>query len=137
VKNVRTLNLHCSNFKYKALKKTPVAEETNELQGEYDNVLVCFVCFEKKDEGREDELAKKFAENIRIDHSRIGFSKLLIYPYAHLSKNLGEPGKALQCIKKIKEELNSLNISKAPFGWYKTFSMSVKGHPLAEAYREY
>ena len=34
-------------------------------------------------------------------------------------------------------EAEGLAVHKSPFGWYKAFGLYCKGHPLAEAYREY
>ncbi len=133
---MRVLHIHCTKFKYETTQKTPVAQGS-EKKGEFENVLVCFITFEKQDEGREMEIIEQFKENIKIDHGRIQFKQLLLYPYAHLSKNLGSPRKAVEFLKELGEELNGYNTSSSPFGWYKKFKLECKGHPLAEAYREY
>ncbi|HUS78238.1 MAG TPA: threonyl-tRNA synthetase editing domain-containing protein, partial [Patescibacteria group bacterium] len=92
---MRVLQLHCSEFGYEVKKETPVAEQpANPKEEQLKDVLVCFICYEKSDEGRTDEITKEFVENIKVDVSRIGCSSVLLYPYAHLSKNLGSPRKA-------------------------------------------
>ncbi len=61
---MRVLEIHCSSFSYGVKRDTPVSEEprTEDLK----DVLVCFTCFEKKDEGRSHELVGKFAESIKV-----------------------------------------------------------------------
>ena len=137
---MRILQLHCSNFEYQVRKETPVAERPADPKEEkLDNVLVCFICYEKSDEGRTDEITKELVENIKVDVSRVGCDSVLLYPYAHLSKNLGSPRKAKGFLNNLRQSLRKegIEVHKSPFGWYKAFSLSCIGHPLAEGYREF
>ena len=137
---MRILQLHCSNFEYQVRKETPVAEKPADPKEEkLDDILVCFICYEKSDEGRTDEITKEFVENIKIDIFRIGCNSVLLYPYAHLSKDLGSPRKAKGFLNNLKQSLRKegIEVHKSPFGWYKAFSLSCIGHPLAEGYREF
>jgi threonyl-tRNA synthetase len=137
---MRILQLHCTYFNYDVRKDTPVAERPAQPKREdLEEVLVCFTCFEKKDGGRSTDIVNLFIENLLNDVKRIGCNRVLLYPYAHLSQSLGSPREAKEFFhvlqEKIKEE--GLEVHKSPFGWYKTFELECKGHPLAEAYREY
>jgi threonyl-tRNA synthetase len=137
---MRVLQLHCKNFSYQVRRETPVAEKPAIPQDEnLEDVLVCFTCFEKKDENRLNEIIDRFVDNIKIDVSRIGCSSILLYPYAHLSKSLGSARLAKEFLNNLVEELNKAGFEthKSPFGWYKAFELSCIGHPLSEAYREY
>ena len=137
---MRVLELHCSEFRYKIRKETPVAEQPAIPKEEtLEDVLVCFTCFEKKDEQRTDEIIDKFVENIKVDVSRIGCERVLLYPYAHLSKSLGSARLAKQFLNNLKDRITAeeIEVHKSPFGWYKAFELNCIGHPLAEAYREY
>ena len=137
---MRVLQLHCSDFNYKTLKDTPVADHpVSPKEAKYDNVLVCFTCFEKKDVDREPEIIEKYIENIKTDTGRIGCNTVLLHPYAHLSHELGSPKRAKQFMSDLEKKLREEGIDayKSPFGWYKAFGLYCKGHPLAEAYREY
>ncbi|MBR9678725.1 MAG: hypothetical protein GON13_00470 [Nanoarchaeota archaeon] len=135
---MKVLNLHCSTFSYNTVKPTPVAVG-NANEGVFDNVMVCLTSFEKSDEGRVSEIVESFKKNLLVDFSRIKFSTVLLYPYAHLSKSLGSPRKAVEFLELLKESLNDceFKVESSPFGWYKSWEMSCKGHPLAEAFREY
>jgi threonyl-tRNA synthetase len=61
----------------------------------------------------------------------------LIYPYAHLSSDLSTPTKALELIGELEESAKAVidDVQRAPFGWTKSFNISVKGHPLAENFK--
>ncbi len=137
---MRVLQLHCSEFSYSVRRETPVAERPAEPREErLENVLVCLICFEKEDEHRIEELIESFVESLRVDTSRLGCRRLLLYPYAHLSKNLGSARSAKEFMKRLRDRLveEGFEAHKSPFGWYKAFSLTCLGHPLAEAYREF
>jgi len=137
---MRVLQIHCSEFTYSIRKETPVAERPPQPEEDrLENVLVCFICFEKIDEGRTEAIIDSFIENLRIDTTRLACKKLLLYPYAHLSKNLGSAKQAKEFLNRFKERLvaEGLEVHKSPFGWYKAFTLTCIGHPLAEAYREF
>jgi threonyl-tRNA synthetase len=61
-------------------------------------------------------------------------TRLLIYPYAHLSSDLAPPTVAINIIKSLESfAKGTINqVYRAPFGWTKSFNIKVKGHPLAE-----
>ena len=137
---MKVLQLHCTSFTYRVMKETAVAEQPpSPREAEYENVLVCLTCYEKRDEGRDKEIVEAYVENIKTDTGRIGCRSVLIHPYAHLSHDLGSPRKAKQLLSELVEALGAegLDAHKSPFGWYKAFTLDCKGHPLAEAYREY
>jgi len=137
---MRVLQLHCSEFSYQVKKETPVAEQPPDPREEsLEDMLVCFICFEKRDEARVDDLVEEFTSNLKVDASRIGCSRVLLYPYAHLSKSLGSARLAKEFLVKLRDRLEGeeMKAHKSPFGWYKAFSLSCIGHPLAEAYREF
>jgi threonyl-tRNA synthetase len=137
---MRVLQLHCSAFSYETKKETPVAEQPPNPKSEsLENVLVCLTCFEKQDESRLQEITNAYLENIKIDTGRIGTKRVLIHPYAHLSKQLGSPRLAKEFLKRLQEVLQAegFEAHRSPFGWYKTFTLTCIGHPLAESYREY
>ena len=73
---------------------------------------------------------KLFLEKLKVN-------RILIYPYAHLSSNLAKPSIALRLIKEMEKYSKELGIEtfRTPFGWCKQFTISIKGHPLAEQSR--
>jgi threonyl-tRNA synthetase len=137
---MRVLQLHAEFFEYE-----PVARE---IQEEYADQVVSrekvslhdlVVILVAVEEGDDSAIVKFAAQEIKKYMQRIKNSKLLVYPYSHLSSNLASPRKALEIVNSMKEEVmkEGLEVSRAPFGWTKSFSVRIKAHPLAENFRVY
>ena len=128
---MRILQLHCDNISYEPTKKEiQSAEEIDPKPVSLDEVVVCFVAVEKDD---TEDVAKDASSQIKESMKKIGCSKLLLYPYAHLSSDLSAPSTALSLLKLMESECTELEVSRAPFGWTKSYNVKVKGHPLAES----
>jgi threonyl-tRNA synthetase len=76
-------------------------------------------------------------ENTKASLDKLKVNRILIYPYAHLSNTLAKPVEALKVIKVMEKSAKELGFEtyRTPFGWNKKFSISIKGHPLAEQFR--
>ncbi|AWR97841.1 Ser-tRNA(Thr) hydrolase [Acidianus sulfidivorans JP7] len=131
------LFIHASQFSYEVKEKAIKNPEEDFLPSlQKNNALVVFTTVEKDD---DEDTVKKAIENIDDIFSKVKASCIIIYPYAHLSSNLAEPIKAIEILKKIEENLKQkkkeVEIYRAPFGWYKAFTISCYGHPLSELSR--
>ena len=127
---VRILQLHCDYIEYTPTKKEiSTAEEITPEAKRYDEVVVAFIAVE---EGDDSSVAKKAMNEITDSMKKVGCKKLLLYPYAHLSSKLASPTTALSILKQMGLLGTDLEISRAPFGWTKSYKIHVKGHPLAE-----
>ncbi len=128
---MRILQLHSSFIEYEPVEKEIAsAEEAKKEKVRLEEIVVAFVAVESDD---DESVAKKAVEEIKKSLSAVKCSRLLIYPYAHLSSNLAPPSKALSLIKTMESiARDSAEVYRAPFGWTKSFNISVKGHPLAE-----
>ncbi|MFX1357662.1 MAG: threonine--tRNA ligase [Promethearchaeota archaeon] len=64
--------------------------------------------------------------------------KVLVYPWAHLSKFLSNDPAAMEVCPKIANNLREKGIEArfSPFGWYKSFKINCIGHEVAEMYRD-
>ncbi|UNQ72811.1 threonine--tRNA ligase [Infirmifilum sp. NZ] len=136
---MKILLIHARSFEYEAREKAvDSAEELSEgnRTGRAENALVAFVTVEKGDSS-DPGIAEKAAQEIRDVYTRVGASEVVLYPYAHLSDNLAEPGEALPLLKSIEELLKAqgASVKRAPFGWYKRFTVECYGHPLSELSR--
>ena len=128
---MRILQLHCDSIGYEPTKKEiQSAEEVDPKPVSIDEVVVCFTAIEKDD---NEDIAKDAIREVQESMKKIGCSKLLIYPYAHLSSNLASPSTALSLLKIMEDSVDGLEVSRAPFGWTKSYNIKVKGHPLAES----
>jgi threonyl-tRNA synthetase len=135
---MKTLNLHCDYIKFKALKKALKKIDelipSQKLEGEAKECLVVLIAVEKKDTSKET--VDKLKENIKDISNQINTKNIVLYPYAHLSKDLASPEESIEILDNIKNSLNEFNLTIAPFGYYKEFELKVKGHPLSELSRE-
>ena len=128
---MRILQLHCDSIEYTPTKKEiKSAEEIEPKSTRIEEVVVCFIAVEKDD---DSNIAKNAMIEIQETMKKVGCNKLLLYPYAHLSSNLASPGTGLKILKEMQEICTGIEVTHAPFGWTKAFSIQVKGHPLAES----
>ncbi|MFX0082030.1 MAG: threonine--tRNA ligase [Candidatus Hodarchaeota archaeon] len=72
------------------------------------------------------------------DRNMYHVDKVLVYPWAHLSKFLSNDAKAMEVCPKIAKNLEERGIEAkfSPFGWYKSFKINCLGHEIAEMYRD-
>lgn len=137
---MRILLIHSDYLEYevkdKALKKPEEISE-NQKKGRLDEVLAVFMSVEKVDEQNPEEIVEKAVKEIEEVVSQVKTNNIFVYPFAHLSSELGSPDVALRILKEIENELKNkgYNVRRAPFGYYKAFKLSCKGHPLAELSR--
>jgi len=69
-------------------------------------------------------------------YNQVKAKEIVIYPYVHLTSDPASPGVAKEVLNGLVKGLKNYKVQKMPFGWYKTFEISVKGHPLSELSRE-
>lgn len=134
---MRILQLHSNFITYKPVEKEiPQAEEAEKNEVRLEEVVVLFTAVE---EGDNAQLAQKAVNDVRAFLGKLKVNKILIYPFAHLSSNLSKPSEALKIIKEMEDYAKQKGIEthRAPFGWNKQFTVSIKGHPLAEQARSY
>src|SRR5690349_11336449 len=127
---MRILQLHCDSIEFTPVKKEiKSAEEIDPSSKKIEEVVVAFVAIE---DGDNSVAAKKAISEITESMKKVGCKKLLLYPYAHLSSKLASPSTALSILKEMESLATDLEVSRAPFGWTKSYKIQVKGHPLAE-----
>ncbi|HIJ15901.1 MAG TPA: threonine--tRNA ligase [Methanosphaera sp.] len=136
---MRTLMIHSDYLRYKTRSKTKLAEdiEDEKRANGVDNALVVFTAVEKEDEENPDLIVLKAVKEILSVQNKVNADNIVIYPYAHLSSSLSNPNVATKILKGIEAELidNNEAVLRVPFGWYKSFELSCKGHPLSELSR--
>jgi len=136
---VRILLIHSDYIEYEAKKKLDFAEEIREdkRKDRMEECLVVFTSVEKEDEGKKENIVEKTCEEIKKTAELVNTKNIMIYPYVHLSSTPSSPKFAENTVNAIYNELKSdFNVKKSPFGYYKAFKLSCKGHPLSELSRE-
>jgi len=137
---MKILSLHCDYIRFKplkkALKKIEELSEEEKKGKEIKEVLVVLTAVEKNDSDVE-KVVKELVKNIKDIAEQVKVKNIVLYPYAHLSSDLGSPETAIDVLSKAEKELKKLfKVVRAPFGYYKEFELKVKGHPLSELSRE-
>jgi threonyl-tRNA synthetase len=135
---MQLLLIHSDYIEYEVKKSTPVAEqiENSFKKGRLDEALTAFMAVESTDEANPRDVAEKAVTEIKKTASQVNTDNVMLYPYAHLSSDLSSPKVAVSVMKDIENSLiDSFNVKRAPFGWYKSFKISCKGHPLSELSR--
>jgi threonyl-tRNA synthetase len=135
---MQMLLIHADYIEYQAKNKTKLAEDVPEEQKgqRSEETLVAFIAVEKVDEKEPEKVASRACEEIKGVFDEVKAKEIMLYPYAHLSSSLGRPDIAVKVLKNMEGLLKGeYPIKRAPFGWYKAFEISCKGHPLSELSR--
>ncbi|HEX55035.1 MAG: threonine--tRNA ligase [Candidatus Altiarchaeales archaeon] len=134
---MRILLIHSDYLRFKARKKAiKNAEEIRAREGYAENVLVVFIAAEKIDEENPDSVVDQLVDEIIDTYKRVNAESIALYPYAHLSSSLASPRVAMEILNETYDKLKyKFKTIKAPFGWYKSFEIKCKGHPLSELSR--
>ena len=113
--------IQISSFPEKLREKNEIIRQHNELIAN----------------GKEKGKKRKLVELIK-DRNLYQVDKVLVYPWAHLSKYLSNESSAMEVCPKIAEYLEEKGIEAkfSPFGWYKSFKVNCLGHEVAEMYRD-
>ncbi len=139
---MKLLFIHSDNFCYRLTGKTPVAEDIDHKihkENSFKNALIVFTTVERLDAGNAGEITEAASLDIKELSEKLKPSNIVIYPYAHLSNDLGLPSSAIPILDELKSKvivkIPEIPVYRAPFGWYKGFDVSCKGHPLSESSR--
>jgi len=131
---MRLLLIHSDYIEYEAKKKTKMAEEGAVLADNQTEALTVFCAVESVDEEDPESVVMQAVKEIDDVADKVKVDNIVIYPYAHLSSDLASPDMAVTVLKALEAELaaEGFVVKRAPFGWYKSFKISCKGHPLSE-----
>ncbi len=131
---MRVLFIHADYIEYEAREKAlKNAEEIEKRKERCDECLVAFISVEEGDDG----IAPRASKEIEEIAEKLNVERIVLYPYAHLSPKLASPDVAMKVLLNLESILGEkYEVCRAPFGWYKSFVISCKGHPLSELSKE-
>jgi threonyl-tRNA synthetase len=131
--------IHADFIEYSALE--PAVKEPEKIEDlgkvhRIDECLATFCSVEKCDEPAPEVIARYAAKVIMEQANMVKAERIVLYPYSHLASDLASPAIALKILQLLEEFLKgSTEVVRAPFGWYKSFDLKCKGHPLGELAR--
>ncbi|MBE0516411.1 MAG: threonine--tRNA ligase [Methanophagales archaeon] len=137
---MQLLFIHSDYIEYEAKEKTRIAEEIEDARKRerIEEALVVFVAVERGDAANARYIVERAAEETRSIVEKVNAERVVLYPYAHLSSELASPEQSVEILGELAEYLHAsgIEVKRAPFGWYKSFTLSCKGHPLSELSRK-
>ncbi len=132
---MRILFIHVESFHYEVKESTPVAmdigpSEREKTLGESLLVLYAVEDVDEKDPIMVSELA---ALQIEEYLSTIGKKQIVLFPFAYLigKDEKGSASTAGRMHHLLMDALGKRDLPVVPFGWYKKFSLTSKGHRYA------
>jgi len=136
---MKLLLIHSDYIEYEVKDKAiKTPEKTDKKSDRLEEALTVFTAVEKIDEKSSSQAVQDAIKEIEKIAEQIKVKNIMLYPYAHLSSDLASPKKAQEILVELEYELKNkdFNVKRSPFGWYKAFKISCKGHPLSELSRE-
>ncbi|MCL4450369.1 MAG: threonine--tRNA ligase [Candidatus Thermoplasmatota archaeon] len=133
---MKVLQLDVEDMAYELMEpEASVYEESTEKKFRVEDAVVMLVSVEK---GDNEEIATRAIDETTAFMQKQKRKLLLIYPFAHLSRNLESPKKAMDILDFMgKYASGKCDTVKAPFGWNKKWNIRIKGHPLAEQLKSF
>ena len=138
---MRLLFIHSDHLEFEATETAGpegLAEtEGVPMEGRMEECVTVFASVESDDEGAVDGVVENGLAELRDVTDQLNTRNVVLYPYAHLSEDLAGPDAAKAVMRDLEAGLHEegYKVLRAPFGWYKSFEVSCKGHPLSELSR--
>jgi threonyl-tRNA synthetase len=134
---MKIITLHCDYIRFQSLKKAVKKIEDTPTEGEVE-IIEPLVVLTAVEAGDNETTLKQLIESIEKTAKEVKAKDIVLYPYAHLSSKLAPPETALSILKKAASLLEKkFTVTRAPFGYYKSFELKCKGHPLSELSKEF
>ena len=136
---MKLLLIHSDFIEYEVKEKAiPHPEEVKTTKDRLDEALTVFIAVEKVDEKSPTQAVEEAAREIIKTAEQLKVNNIMLYPYAHLSSDLASANAGKDILVLLEQEVKKqkFTVKRSPFGWYKAFTISCKGHPLSELSRE-
>jgi threonyl-tRNA synthetase len=113
----------------------PLAERTTV----FEDGLLILAAAEAGDERLMERVVAEASQEIAQLAGKVGARRVLVHPFAHL---FGEPTSmetAVELLEALRQSLEAggLEASRSPFGWFFSWELSAKGHPLSRVARRF
>lgn len=138
---MRLLFVHSDHLEFEAREKAgpdDLAEMDGvPMEGRMEECATIFISVESDDADSVEGVVENGLTEIEDVASQLSTSNIVLYPYAHLSEDLSDPDTAKLVLQNLEQALedDGYEVLRAPFGWYKSFEVACKGHPLSELSR--
>jgi threonyl-tRNA synthetase len=137
---MRLLFIHSDHLEFEAREEVAADLAEREgvpLEGRLEECVTVFVSVESGDADSVEAVVENALDELRDVAGQLNTDRVVLYPYAHLSDDLATPDVATAVMRDLEAglEADEYEVLRAPFGWYKSFEVACKGHPLSELSR--
>lgn len=131
--------IHVDSFSSTVTSKgrSPVIEEPESKTVSTHEAVIVLAAVEKEDEARPDQVAAHVATTIADHCAHLKVDSVVLCSFAHLFTELAPAQVAVYVLGEVLEDLRERGLQghKTPFGWFNSFEMKAKGHPLSRVAR--
>ena len=138
---MRLLIFHVARFAFTATQKgrSTIVEPLDSKTTVFEDGLLLLSAAEAGDEAAPLELAGRAADEVARLAGQVGARRALVHPFAHL---FGEPAPlpaAVELLDGLTDALRArgLEATRSPFGWFFSWELSARGHPLSRLARRF
>ena len=137
---MKILTIHSDFIEFEPKQKAiKTAEEIkSKTKKRVEDCLVVFSAAEESDEKNVEQTIEITKNEIEDIAKKVDAKKIVLYPFVHLTNRPSSPETTLKILRseEMKLKTDNYEVYTAPFGYYKSFNISCKGHPLSELSRE-
>ena len=138
---MRLLILHVSRFAYTATQKgrSALVEPLAERTSVFEEGLLVLAAAEAGDERDPEAVAARAADELVRLAGQVGAKRALVHPFAHLFVEPVPLEAAVVVLDSLARALaaRGLEAERSPFGWFFSWELSAKGHPLSRLARRF
>ena len=136
---MRLLIFHVDAFTCTITEKgrSAVVEPPHPASGHIENGLLVLAAAEAGDEGHSGEVASDTAAEVAKLARQLKVGEVMLLPFAHLFVEPAPARDAIAIMDAAAERLrgSGLEVQRAPFGWFTSWELKAKGHPLSRVAR--
>lgn len=136
---MRLLIFHVDAFRCTISEKgrSPVVEPPDPRSAHIDNGLLVLAAAEADDVEQAAGVADDTAAEVAKLAQQLKVGEVLLLPFAHLFVQPAPGRDAIAIIDAVADNLrgSGLRVQRPPFGWFTSWEMKAKGHPLSRVAR--
>ena len=136
---MRLLIFHVDSFTCTITQKgrSPLIETPSPPSAHIEQGLLVLASAEAGDEAGPERVVDGAAAEIARLATQLKVQSAMLLPFAHLFAEPADPALALSIIDGAAARLREqgLRVERPPFGWFHTWDLQAKGHPLSRVAR--
>lgn len=136
---MRLLIFHVDSFTCTLTEKSrsPLVEEPAARSAHIDAGLLVLASVEAGDQHAPEDVMQGAADEITKLAGQLAAKAVMLLPFAHLFADPAPAEHAIQIIDGVASNLSAAGfaVQRPPFGWFHSWDLKAKGHPLSRVAR--